>query len=359
MDLFEAGEWLVMERLKLAVVGVGALGRHHARILSNNPGVELVAVADPSETQGRAVAEACHCEWTPDYRTLLGRVDAASIVVPTGMHAEVAANFLRRSTPVLVEKPLAADTDEGRLLVRLANEHRVPIQVGHIERFNPAFEALDRLITKPRYLRAERFSPYAFRSMDISVVHDLMIHDIELCLQVAGSPIARVEAFGTSIAGGQEDGVQARLTFESGCIADLTALRVCPFFRRSLIAWIQVGCVHADLHERKVTCYRPGPRMENGERPFDVAQQPGVDIAGLKESMFTDFIAVEQPEIEPGVDALTAELADFLNAVRTGESPRVDGRRGLAALDVADRVLEAVREHKRPSVRLAPHTAAA
>lgn len=348
-----------MERLKLAVVGVGALGRHHARILSNNPGVELVAVADPNESQGRSVADACTCEWTPDYRTLLGRVDAASIVVPTGMHAEVAANFLRRSTPVLVEKPLAANTEEGRMLVRLANEHRVPVQVGHIERFNPAFEALDRLASKPRYLRAERFSPYAFRSMDISVVHDLMIHDIELCLQLAGSAVTRVEAFGTSIAGGQEDGVQARITFDSGCIADLSSLRVCPFFRRSLIAWTNGGCVHADLHERKVTCYRPGPRMENGEQPFELAQQPGVDIAGLKESMFTDFIAVEQSEITPGVDALTAELDDFLNAVRTGEAPRVDGRRGLAALDVADRVLEAVRIHKRPGVRLAPLSAAA
>jgi len=348
-----------MERLKLAVIGVGALGRHHARILSSNPEVELVAVADPNETQGRAVADACHCEWTPDYRTLLGRVDAASIVVPTGMHADVAANFLRRSTPVLVEKPLAANTEEGRMLVRLASEHRVPIQVGHIERFNPAFEALDRLVSKPRYLRAERFSPYAFRSMDISAVHDLMIHDIELCLQLAGSAVSNVEAMGATIAGGLEDGVQARITFESGCIADLSALRVCPFFRRSMIAWTNTGCVHADLHERKVTCYRPGPRAENGERPYDLAQQPGVDIAGLKESMFTDFIAVEHPEIPAGVDALTAELADFLQAVRTGESPRVDGRRGLAALDVADRILEAVRSQSRPALRLAPMTAAA
>jgi predicted dehydrogenase len=275
------------------------------------------------------------------------------------MHADVAAHFLRRSTPVLVEKPLAANTEEGRLLVRLASEHRVPLQVGHIERFNPAFEALDRLVSRPRYLRAERFSPYAFRSMDISAVHDLMIHDIELCLQLAGSPVSNVQAIGATIAGGQEDGVQARITFESGCIADLSALRVCPFFRRSLIAWTNTGCVHADLHERKVTCYRPGPRMENGERPFELARQPGVDIAGLKESMFTDFIAVEQPEVEGGVDALTAELNDFLNAIRTGEPPRVDGRRGLSALDVADRVVEAVRAHSRPGLRLAPLSAVA
>src|SRR5262245_8554205 len=122
-----------MERLKLAVVGVGALGRHHARILSQHPDVELVAVADPNATQGAAVAEACHCEWVPDYRMLLNKVDAASIVVPTAHHATVAADFLKRSKPVLVEKPLAMTVEEGRLLVRLASEHRVPIQVGHIE----------------------------------------------------------------------------------------------------------------------------------------------------------------------------------------------------------------------------------
>jgi predicted dehydrogenase len=342
-----------MDRLRLAVVGVGALGRHHARILAANPNVELVAVADPSERQGRSVAESCHCEWTPDYRTLLGRIDAVSIVVPTGMHAEVAAAFLRRSTPVLVEKPLALESDEGRMLVRLANEHRVPIQVGHIERFNPAFETLERLVSRPRYLRAERFSPYAFRSMDISVVHDLMIHDIELCLHLAQSPVSRIEALGSSIAGGQEDGVQARITFESGCIADLSALRVCPFFRRSLIAWTHGGCVHADLHERQVTCYRPGPRMENGEKPFDVAQQPGVDIAGLKDSMFTDFIAIEQPEVRSGVDALTAELDDFLASVRTGVAPRIDGKQGLAALEIADRVLDAVRSIRHSPLRVA------
>jgi len=332
-----------MERLRLAVVGVGALGRHHARILSQNPEVELVGVADPNEAQGTSVAQSCGCEWTPDYRTLLGRVDAASIVVPTAMHVSVAADFLRRSTPVLVEKPLALSADQGRLLVRLAAEHRVPIQVGHIERFNPAFEVLDRHASKPRYLRAERFSPYAFRSMDISAVHDVMIHDIELCLHLAGCDVDRVDAVGTSIVGGQEDGVQARLTFENGCMADLTALRVCPFFRRSLLAWCADSCVHADLHERKVAVYRAGERMRTGPKPFDLAQQPGADIPRLKEQVFGEFIAIEHPEVPSGVDALTAELNEFLASVRFLSTPRVDGRTGLRALEIADRVIESIR----------------
>jgi predicted dehydrogenase len=342
-----------MERLRLAVVGVGALGRHHARILSQNPEVELVGVADPNPTQGQAVAQSAGCEWTPDYRTLLGRVDAASIVVPTAMHAGVAADFLRRSTPVLIEKPLALTMDEGRLLVRLAAEHKVPVQVGHIERFNPAFEVLEQRITRPKYLRAERYSPYAFRSMDISAVHDLMIHDIELCLHLAGCGVEHVEAMGTSLVGGQEDGVQARLTFENGCVADLTALRVCPFFRRSMLAWGDDCCVYADLHERKVSCYGPGPRMQNGELPFELAQTPGADIAGMKEAMFTDFISVEQPEVATGVDALTAELNEFIHCVRHRSVPRVDGRTALQALEVAERVVNAVRATRQPALRIA------
>ncbi|MBX3441195.1 MAG: Gfo/Idh/MocA family oxidoreductase [Planctomyces sp.] len=347
-----------MEPLRMAVVGVGALGRHHARILSQMSDVQLVGVADSNETQGRAVADSCGSEWTPDYRTLLGRVDAASIVVPTGMHFAVAADFLRRSIPVLVEKPLAATVEEGRTLVRLAAEHRVPVQVGHIERFNPAFEALERQVRAPRYLRAERLSPYAFRSMDISAVFDLMIHDIELCLHLAGCGVERVEALGASLVGGLEDGVQARLVFENGCVADLSALRVCPFFRRTLLAWSDDGCAYADLHERKVWTCEPGERLRAGESPYELAQQPGADITALKAEMFGEFFQVGQPEVAEGVDALTAELTDFIGSVRTGRAPRVDGRSGLAALEVASRVEAAVRAGQRTRLRIARPDAA-
>lgn len=333
-----------MQDLKFAVIGVGALGRHHARILSNMDGVQLVAVADPNEQQGRSVAESCGCEWTHDHRTLLQRVDAASIVVPTSLHRRVATDFLSRSIPVLVEKPLAATVADGRALVDLAAEHRIPLQVGHVERFNPAFEQLAELAGSPRYIRAERLSPYAFRSMDIGAVHDLMIHDIDLALRLTGSRVTGVDAFGICIVGGQEDCVQARLTFENGCRADLVANRVCPTASRKLQVWSDTGCVDADLHQRRVTAFQPGAALLAGELPFHLAMQPDADIALLKEQIFGRFIQTLQSDVSEA-DALTAELSSFAAAVRSNRTPVVDGKQALAALEVAEQVVTAIREH--------------
>lgn len=346
-----------MPDLKLAVIGVGALGRHHARILSQMEGVELVAVADPNDRQGRSVAENCGCEWTDDYRTLLQRIDAASIVVPTSLHRRVATDFLSRSIPVLVEKPLAATVEDGQVLVDLAAEHRIPLQVGHVERFNPAFQQLADLAGAPRYIRAERLSPYAFRSMDIGAVHDLMIHDIDLALRLTGSRVTHVDAFGICIVGGQEDCVQARLTFENGCRADLVANRVCPTAARTFQTWSETGCVNADLHQRRVTAFQPGAPLLSGELPFELARQHDADVALLKEQIFGRFIELRESEIS-SADALTAELDSFVTAVRSNRTPIVDGRQGLAALEVAERVVAAVRQHRwdgESGSRIGPH----
>ncbi len=346
-----------MDALRLAVIGVGALGRHHARILSNMDGVRLAAVADPNETQAQSVAESCGCEWTADYRTLTGRVDAVSIVVPTFLHRAVATDFLQSGIPVLVEKPLAANVTDGRAIVDLADQRGVALQVGHIERFNPAFERLSEFGGAPKYIRAERLSPYAFRSMDIGAVHDLMIHDLDLVLTLAKSEIVRTEAFGACLVGGHEDCVQARLTFANGCIADLTANRVCPTARRSLQMWTDAGCVTADLHQRQLTEFRPGDALRTGALPFDLAQQTGADIASLKSQMFERFFQVTETS-GSDADALTAELSSFVAAVRSGTSPVVDGHQALAALQAAAGVLDAVARHAwdgSPSGRIGPH----
>ena len=346
-----------MGRLRMAVVGVGALGRHHARILSELPNVELAGVADPREEQGRHVAEQCGTEWTPDYRTLLDKVDAASIVVPTTMHLEVTSAFLERQLPVLVEKPLADHIDAGDRIVHLADEHDVTLQVGHIERFNPAYEKVQELCGPPKYIRAERFSSYAFRSMDISVIHDVMIHDIDLVLKLADAPVAKIEAFGMCLVGGMTDCAMARLTFANGCIADLSANRVNPFPRRTLQVWSDTGFVEADLQMQRVSHFCPGPALMAGELPYEMAFQPGVDIEELKTQIFGKYI--ERREIEvPRVDQLTEELSSFVDCVNNGHRPRVDGHDGLHALHVADGITTSILQHQwdgTPAGRVGPH----
>jgi predicted dehydrogenase len=333
-----------MNPLKVAVIGVGALGRHHARILSEMDGVDLVAVSDPRTEQARSVAETAGCDWTHDYRELFARIDAASIVVPTTLHAAIASDFLCRGIPVLVEKPLASNVADGRALVEAADEQGVALQVGHIERFNPAFRMVAERTGRPKYIRAERLSPYAFRSMDIGAVHDLMIHDIDLALALVNAPLLRVEAFGTCIVGGNEDCVQARLKFENGCIADLVANRVCPTVRRQLQVWSESGCINADLQTRQVTAFEPSKVLQSGVLPFELARQPGADIEALKRAIFERFITVTEVDGSDD-DALTAELSSFVSAVRHGTPPVVDGQAGVAALRVAEQILECVRTH--------------
>jgi predicted dehydrogenase len=333
-----------MDRLKVAVIGVGALGRHHARILSTMPGVELVAVADPNPVQGQAVAESCRCAWTADFKSLVGQVDAASIVVPTSLHLRVAQEFLNAKIPVLIEKPLAKEVHEARAIVELADRQGIPLQVGHVERFNPAFIELTNGLCLPKYIRTERFSPYPFRSTDIGVVHDLLIHDIELVQHLAASKVAGIEAFGVCLVGGHEDCVQARLRFENGCIADLSANRLCPQVKRTIQVWSTSGWATADLQARSVTRITPGLPIQSGQLPFELAQQKGANISQLKEEMFSKFFPTETVQVTEG-DALTMELSSFLDSVRTGKRPLVNGHDALSAVEVADEILKSMSQH--------------
>ena len=327
-----------MSVLRMAVIGVGALGRHHARIVSQIPGVELVAVADPSEAQGRLVAESAGTKWVADHGTLIDAVDAVTIAVPTGFHSRVATDFLENGIHSLVEKPLAADLTEAVQLVQLAERTGAILQVGHVERFNPAFQAAAKLCDQPRYIRAERLSPFSFRSTDIGVVHDMMIHDIDLVLSLVRSPVSRIEAFGITLMGQHEDVVQARLTFENGCVADLSASRVHPTTRRAATIWTATRCLNVDFGSREVTSYSPSARLLFGMSPVECARLPGADIEQLKQEVFGSLIEV-QKEVPAPQDALTAEIAEFVECVRSGTSPTVTGTVAVAALTVAERVL--------------------
>jgi predicted dehydrogenase len=346
-----------MSELRMGVVGVGALGRHHARILSEMDGVQLVAVADVRRQIVEPIAAQYGCTALRDYSEMLDRVDAAVVAVPTFAHLTVARSFLERGIPVLVEKPLALNVAESRQLVELADANGTLLQVGHIERFNPAVRTAWPLIQSPKYIRAERYSPFAFRSMDIGVVLDVMIHDIDLVLDLVRSPLRRVEAFGLAILGKQEDAVQARLTFDNGCVADLSANRVHPSTHRMLHVMSPDGSVSIDFQAREVTAFRPSDRLRFGPSPLELASRPDADIANLKQEMFGGFITVERPTV-PTADALTDELQAFVSCVQTGERPLVGGREALAAMRAAEEILQRVAAHQwdgRLSGLIGPH----
>lgn len=331
--------------MKVAVIGVGALGRHHARILAAMDGVELVAVADANSAQARAIAEQHGCSWTTDFRELLDKVEAVSIAAPTFAHREVGSACLHAGLPVLIEKPLASNVSDARSLVELAERKRLPLAVGHVERFNPTYQITKDVSPRARYIRTERVSPFAFRSTDIGVVHDLMIHDLDLVLDLTGSRVARVEAFGVSILGRHEDAANARLVFENGCIADLVVNRVNPFAKRTMQVWSETGCVNADLTARNVNRFAPSEALQAGDSPLDRASHPGADIDELKTNLFGRDLKLETYAVS-SADALTAELSDFINACRSGRTPRVSGSDALAALVAADRVLACIDRHQ-------------
>ncbi|MEZ6048546.1 MAG: Gfo/Idh/MocA family oxidoreductase, partial [Planctomycetaceae bacterium] len=334
-----------MSQLRLGVVGVGALGRHHARILSEMDGVDLVGVAEVNPEQGQSIAAAHNTTWYESPEELLELVDAASIVVPSVFHLDVAELFIRRGIPVMVEKPLAATYDEANRIVELADEFGTLVQVGHIERFNPAFQKIAQSCNTPKYIKCERLAPFTFRSTDIGVVHDLMIHDIDLALALNDSPVVKVEAFGASVVSAHEDCAQARVYFENGCIADLSASRIHPEAKRTLHCWGYEGSFSADLNTREVSIFKPGDTLKHGPSLPERAKRPGSDIEKMKQEIFGKQIEVEE-QVVPKIDALTAELQNFVDSIQAGTQPLVDARAGLAAMDVAEMVLQSLNSHQ-------------
>ena len=333
-----------MKPLKVGVVGVGHLGRHHARILAAMPDVELVGVVDARLEQAEAVARACSpsTRALTDHRELFGHVDAVSVAVPTRFHRAVAGDFLERGVPCMVEKPLATTLLEAEELVALAEDRSVPLQVGHIERFNPALSALDGLAFRPKYIAAERLGTYTFRSTDIGVVLDLMIHDIDLVLSLVQAPVRSVEAVGVGVFGGHEDIANARVTFEDGCVANLTASRASFQATRKMRLFGPEGYVTLDFATKQGTLVRPSDRLRRGEVDLD-----GLDLgqpAAVKERLFGKILRVDQVQGE-GREPLALELEDFVAAVRTGSRPRVTGVDGLRAIRLADQVLRSLESH--------------
>lgn len=332
-----------MARLRTAVIGVGHLGQHHARILANMPDAELVGVVDANPDQARAVATKLNTTPYEHFEPLIGRVDAVSVVTPTVHHHEVASAFLKAGVPVLVEKPVCRTLAEADDLIALANAAGVPLQVGHIERFNPAFEELAKRPIRPKFVEAERHGPFTGRSVDIGAVLDLMIHDLDLLLALVGGPVTRVSAVGAAVFGGHEDMVNARLEFANGCIAHVTASRITRHPKRRLRVWAGEGYAGIDFVTRKLTLVQQSPELrEHGLRPDLLSP---LEKARLKDEVFGRYLQVLNLDGDRKHDQLTAELRHFLDCVRSGNTPRVSGVDGRNALELAERVLDALHSH--------------
>jgi predicted dehydrogenase len=328
--------------LRVAVIGAGHLGRIHARIAAALEEIELIAVADPMEASRASVAEEAGTRAVADYRDLIGEIEAAIVATPTTNHHAIGMVLLDCGVPLLVEKPLALTSSQANELVSLARQKNVALQVGHVERFNPALAAVSTDLRDPKYIEATRTSGYTFRSTDIGVVMDVMIHDLDIVLSLANSTVEHVQALGISVLGGHEDMATARLTFASGCVAQLSASRVSFQQRRTMSIFTSRGSASINFATHEAAVVKPSDAVLR--REFRADQLTPDERAYWKEHVF-DKLLVRSPRDSKPVNAIQEEQRDFVNAIRTGKAPRVDGAAGRDAVAVAEMILEQIEEH--------------
>jgi predicted dehydrogenase len=331
-----------MSPLRVAVIGAGHLGRIHARIAAVLDEIELVAVVDPVESARRSAAQEFHTRVLADYREVIGDVEAAIIATPTATHHAIGMELLGSGVPLLIEKPLALNSAQANDLVTLARKKNLVLQVGHVERFNSAFTAVAADVRDPKYIEATRTSGYTFRSTDIGVVLDVMIHDLDIVLSLANSPVDEVQALGISVLGGHEDLATARLTFASGCVAQLSASRVSFQQRRTMTIFTSRGSASINFATHEATIVKP--REEVLRRQFRADQLSAADRAYWKEHLFDELLVRTQSELPAG-NAIQEEQRDFVRAIRESGAPRVDGVAGRNAVAVAEMILERIEEH--------------
>jgi len=307
-------------KLRVAVVGVGYLGRFHALIYSRMPEVDLVGVVDTDAERARSVAEEAGCLPFTDCTELLDQLDAVSVVVPTTSHLVVATPFLDRGIHMLMEKPIAATSEEGAELVRLARNSGALLQIGHLERFNAGVMALAHRIDQPRYVEAQRMGGFVERATDVDVVTDLMIHDIDIVLSLMGSPLRGVSAVGTPVLTDHVDIASARLEFANGAVANVVASRVSDKKTRRIRVFQRQKYLSLDFIDQTIDIAYP--RVKQGEERPEIVR--------------------ERVHVEP-VKPLDREIDAFVECVRVGQRPIVDGEVGLEALRVALEVQSRIR----------------
>jgi predicted dehydrogenase len=313
-----------MEKVRAAVIGVGYLGRFHAQKYAQLEECELIAVVDARPEPRAAVAAEVGTQALADYRSLLGQIDAVSIVTPTAAHYHIAREFLESGVHVLVEKPITETPEQARELIALAARHGRILQVGHLERFNSAILGAEEHLRAPRFIECHRLAPYKERGTDVSVVLDLMIHDIDIVQTLVGSAIESIDAIGTPVFSEDVDIANARIRFANGCVANATASRVSLKTERKMRVFSDDAYVSMDLQQKIVTVIRKGTGSTGaGQLP----------------------VSIEERIFEPG-DALKAEILAFLTCIQHGHAPVVSGEAGLAALETAIQITAQVQKSR-------------
>lgn len=303
----------IKHKIRTAVIGVGYLGRFHAQKYAALPASELVAVVDLNPTTAHQVAAECGTLALTDYRDLFGKVDAVSIVVPTQAHYEVAKECLSQGIHVLLEKPMTVTLAEADELIVLAKHANLVLQVGHLERFNSAALALQKFLHRPRFIESHRLAPFTLRGTDVSVMLDLMIHDIDIILSIVDSSVSDIHANGASVLTNDIDIANARIQFTNGCVANVTASRVSMKAQRKMRIFQQDAYISIDFQNKTLSLYRKGTKE----------MFPGIPEITHQESRFEHS------------DAIKAEIKAFLKAVREGTQPPVNGEEGRRALAIA------------------------
>jgi predicted dehydrogenase len=327
-----------MDSVRIGVVGTGHLGTLHAKMLSGIKGVTLTRVYDTDQDKAARVAKDLGTAASGSLDELLGTVDAVSIATTTSAHYDVARKALQRGVHVFIEKPITDTIERGEELVALAAQRSVKIQVGHIERFNPAILSLDQFPLKPMFVECHRLAQFNPRGTDVAVVLDLMIHDIDLIMSLVGSDVERVEASGVAVVSESIDIANARLQFTNGCVANVTASRISQNKMRKIRLFQQDAYISIDLLQGQSEVFR---LVDEG----DQSAKPTMLLGKIDQGSRKRMIVYEQPDAKE-VNALKFELELFAQSVRTGSEPPVSGRDGVQALRVAQMIMKAIESHQ-------------
>ena len=329
---------------RVAVVGAGRMGKLHARVLSEMDDTELVAVVDTNPSAGNSLARQWNCLAFTSESQVVDLVDAAVIAVPTVSHLDAARPFVSAGKDVLIEKPLARDITAARELIDLAAKTGSSVQVGHTERFNPAVVAMQKYTIKPKFIEAHRISPFTFRSADIGVVLDMMIHDIDLVHMLAKSNVVNIHAVGVNVLGLHEDICNARLSFANGCVANLTASRLAIKTERKMRVFSEQAYLSVDYAKKVGMVITKNANLDL----IQMARNLDVDnLAQLAESVnYAQLLRIEQLVVDETIEPLRRQAEAFRASVVEGAPPVVSADDGLAAVRVAQEIIEAIRHHR-------------